>query len=368
MMNNILPYLSGGIFFSLLSEIKRKGSVKRMSDVTLMSNLGHVITGRKLTIDKSLTSYTSRYRHCTEDGGSVIPFTDKDVIKEFDVLVKNNPAESIFRMKKLAKNCLNTDNEDKAIQIIDSILRIIRDDDSIDDSSEFFILQNNKPISKKNMLLRDNFDFYPFLIGVLHYIITKPTDNKKGQATFEKLFPNHGRNGPGKINTNFLTPLGHDISVRIDKQDLTAPCKIEDDMIVSHLKGNQRIKFLYKSDSLEEWEEELINNFDPSIIDLNKNPEGYRVNDKKYSIGRLTSDFRFSSYFVPKNRVEMVKVDFTLGNESFFDFTSLKNWESESEIRKILFRGQYNCTAWIRIESQPNNEYFTKIIAVRKFL
>lgn len=372
---NTIPYLCGGIFFSLLSEIKLKGTTNNklsgkyegISDVTLMSNLHYVITGHEPNNKKSLSVYTSKYRNCTTNGGEVIPFSIEPVVKGFDELVKKDPAESIDRMKQLAKNCLDISNESNAKWIIDSILRIIHDDHTIDDSSEFFILPNNQPVSKGNMLLQDSFDFYPFLIGVFHYIITNPTDNKKGLSTYERLFPNRGRNGSGNVATDFLTSLGHDISVRIDKQGLTAPPKIEEDIIVSYPKGNQRIKFLYKSDSLEEWEEALINNFDSTIINLNANPEGYHVNDEKSIICRLTSDFKFSSYFVSENRTEMVQVDFTLGNENVFDFMSFKNWESESEIRKILFQGLYNCSAWIRIESQPNNKYFTKIIAMGRF-
>lgn len=375
MTDNTMPYLCGGIFFSLLSKLKLKGSAsdkvsgkyRGISDVELMSNLHYVITGAELNNQETLPQSTSKYRNCKTDGGEVIPFSTEQTIKGFDELVRTKPEESINRMKQLAKDCLDINNEYNAKWLIESILRIIHDDDTIDDLREFYILKGNQPVSKKNMILQKDFDFYPFLIGVLHYIITKPTDNTKGQETYKKLFPNRGRNGSGKVNTDFLTPLGHNISVRIDKQDITDPPKIEDDIIASHPKVNQCIKFLYRSKSLEKWEEDLITNFDSSIIDLNENPEGYHVNDEICIICRLTSDFQFSSYFDSARRTEMVKIDFTLGNESVFDFTSLSNWNSESEIRKILFRGQYNCTAWVRIESQPNKEYFTKILAVGKF-
>lgn len=376
MTDNTIPYLCGGIFFSLLDEIKLNGTTndksksphkcEEISDKTLMENLYYVIAGCEPSNKDSLSVYTSDYRNCKANGGKVIPFSNELIVKGFDELVKNNPAESINRMKQLVKNCLDINNESNAKWLIDSILRIIRDDDTIDDLSEFYILKNNQPVSKKNMLQQNNFDFYPFLVGVLHYIITKQTDNKKGRATYEKLFPSHSKNGSGDVTTKFLDPLEHRISVRIDEQDITVPSKIEDDMIVSPPKDNLCIKFLYKSDSLEEWEAELINNFDSSIINLNENPEGYHVNNEKCIICRLTSNFQFSSFFVSTSRAEMVKIDFTLGNKRVFDFTSLSNWESESEIRKILFQGLYYCTAWIRIESQPNNEYFIKIITMGK--
>lgn len=387
MTDKTVPYLCGGIFFSLLNEINihgterhslyTKGNNEGSTAPKLMRRLYYVIAGHELLVNKdSLASYVSRYRHCVDDGGKKIPFSSEPLMQGFGDLVRNDYPESIRRMKQLAKDCLDINNTGNIKWIVKVILQIVRDDNTIDDSTEFFILKNSQPVSKKAMLLLDQFDFYPFLIGVLHYIITKPTENKKGQATYEKLFPNQPGNGQGKASTNFLTPLEHDISVHIDKhediaeidddkqEDMVVPPKNDDDKIANQLKGTQGIKFLYKSDSMEKWEEELIGNFDSSIINLNENAEGYRVNDEKCIICRLTSDFQFSSHFIPPCRVEMVKIDFSLGNEKVYDFTSLKNWKSESEIRKILFRGVYNCTAWIRVELQPNNEYFVKIIAM----
>ena len=370
MIDDTIPYLCGGIFFSLLNELKLKGSVnnkfadnKGVSDVMLISSLHYVITGHKLINKSSLSVYTSEYRHCKKDGGKVIPFSSEPTIKGFDELVKNNPIESIKRMEKLAETCLDINNEDKAKWLIDSILRIIRDDNTIDDLSKFFILGYNQPVSKKKMLLQNKFNFYPFLIGILHYIITKPTDNTKGQATYEKLFPNRGGNGSGNINTDFLTPLGHDISVQIDKQYATAPSKIEDEIIASHPKDKQCIDFLYKSSSIKEREEELIKNNDPSIVDLNKNPEGYRIGCGV--ICRLTTNFKFSTHFF-SGRKEMVKINYPLGDEEETDFASFENWESKSKIDILLFKGECNCTAWIKVEGQANNGYLTKIIAMEK--
>ena len=197
----------------------------------------------------------------------------------------------------------------------------------------------------------------------MHYIITKPTDNTEGQATYEKLFPNHGGNGSGNVNTDFLTPLKHDISVQISKQDITALSKIENEVIISHPKDNQCINFLYKSGSIKEWEEELIKNNAPSIVDLNENPEGYRVGCGV--ICRLTSNFKFSTHFF-SGRNEMVKINYSLGNKEETDFASFENWESKSKIDILLFNGECNCTAWIKVEGQANNGYLTKIIAMEK--
>lgn len=371
-MDNTIPYLCGGIFFSLLNELKLKGAANDkftdkyggISDVMLISSLHYVITGHEPINENSLSAYTSKYRHCTTNGGKVIPFSSEPIIKEFDELVKNNLVESIKRMEKLAENCLDINNENQAKWIIDSILRIIRDDNTIDDLSDFFILGNNQPVSKKNMLLQNKFDFYPFLIGILHYIITKPTDNTKGQATYEKLFPNRGGNGSGNANTDFLTPLEHDISVQIDKQDVTAPSKIENEIIASHPNNNQCINFLYKSGSIKEWEEELIKNNDPSIVDLNKNPEGYRIGCGV--ICRLTTNFKFSTHFSSLERNAMVKINYPLGDKEETDFASFENWESRSKIDIILFKGECNCTAWIKVEGQTNTGYLTKIIAMEK--
>lgn len=174
MTDNPIPYLCGGIFLSLLSELKFKGTAndklsnkykyRGISDVALINNLHYVMTGNELSSKKSLTEYTSKYRHCITNGGTVIPFSTEPVVKGFDELVRNNPVESINRMKQLAENCLDINNESNIKWLIDSILRIIRDDDTIDDLREFYILKDNQPVSKENMLLQKDFDFYPRII------------------------------------------------------------------------------------------------------------------------------------------------------------------------------------------------------------
>lgn len=55
MMDNTIPYLCGGIFFSLLNELKFKGTAndkfadkyEGISDVMLIINLHYVITGHE---------------------------------------------------------------------------------------------------------------------------------------------------------------------------------------------------------------------------------------------------------------------------------------------------------------------------------
>ena len=134
MMDNTIPYLCGGIFFSLLNELKLKGTANNkfthkyegISDVMLISSLHYVITGHEPINENSLSAYTSKYRHCVTNGGKVIPFSSEPIIKGFDELVKNNPIESIKRMEKLAENCLDINNENKVKWIIDSILQIGR--------------------------------------------------------------------------------------------------------------------------------------------------------------------------------------------------------------------------------------------------
>ncbi|MBR6014442.1 MAG: hypothetical protein IK062_11815 [Selenomonadaceae bacterium] len=190
MKSPIVPYLCGGTFFCLLLQVRRERNRTRnsivnetdgLSDVETMKGLLHVVMNSTIdSYDATFKKNVSQYKTCQKNGGVYIPLTDEVVITNFDDAIKNKNSDTLKRMSEFVDEFLNLN---LATWLVSALLEFIEKDSQIPDNAQFFI-EPDMPITKKELLEKDSFEFQPFLLAVLHYIILNRRENKKRQSYF----------------------------------------------------------------------------------------------------------------------------------------------------------------------------------------
>ena len=201
MPTTIVPYLCGGTFFSLLLQIRKERNKARnslnseidgLSDVDLMKGLLHVVTQNNASdlYDPTFKKNVSQYKSCQMNSGTYIPLTDEAVISNFDNAVKHKNSDVLKRMSEFVDKFLNIN---LATWLVSALLEVIEDDSNIGDNAQFFI-DSDTILTKRDLRETRVFEFQPFLLAVLHYIILNRRENKRGRATFEIWFKRKSKN------------------------------------------------------------------------------------------------------------------------------------------------------------------------------
>lgn len=222
MANDAVPYLCGGIFFTLLLQVKCQGTAADkvnnqydgISDPVLMAHLIQVVTGTMPDSNAGgFKKDVSQYRKCLFDGGKNVPFNQAPVISSFDARFKNSYIAVLNRMIDLTDSCLFSENPEQMAWLVKSLLAVIKNDASIADSDLFYLFKNGMALTKAEIVNYRDFELQPFLLGVLHYLITRPTINKGGKATYDAFYQNRVQHTEGTFDDGFIPAVEHHISV-----------------------------------------------------------------------------------------------------------------------------------------------------------
>lgn len=277
MDNNFFPYLCGGIFFSFLIELhnetakvyNRSFGNDVMNQTKIMKELIYAINPNysyNPNATDTLKKETSKYHTCQTSGGNIIPFELDNTRTSFDDSVKKHYDEVLERMTEFTTKCFPTYNDTSIRALVRITLILIRDDNSIGNTTSFFINEDGSSISKEILLKKKDFNFQSFLVGVWHYIITKPTKNKKGIQTFERLFPKYDGE-KRKLNTQCLKSYAPEINVMWRKTSKESiPEKIfenKDTVEPPKIGRNEKlsVKIFYRGSLLDDKDEKTILSF-----------------------------------------------------------------------------------------------------------
>lgn len=385
MNDNFIPYLCGGILFSFLIELHNDTATKfnntwetkkAINQNKIMEKLIcaiHPNNRYNYNAESSTFKKTvSEYHTCKTNGGKVLPF-ERDFTKtEFDKCVKNQYEEALKHMTKFTVEYFPTYNDAAICRLVKRTLILIRDDISIDDDALFFINSDGSSISKKDLLEMKEFNFQSFLVGIWHYIITKPTENEKGRETFEKLFRQYKKKEP-KLDTSCLKPYAHEINVTwneaseksIPKENNECESKVEPPK--TDKKEKLGIKIYYKGGLLETNEENAILSFAPGIIDLDENPN-ITIKDSYYGpIYKITTELQMETYLHP-NVGEIIRLYYNIGPFKISGTTSEENWISKSKLNNFRFHKKEICTTWFRLDHCNEYEYNAEFYMIGKIL
>lgn len=275
-------YLSLGIFLKLLSRYTRKdksiaerrflGTNNTVISTTIFKYFISALTLKWYTDDNersdTLKSLNSNLINCKKELFNFkFLMTEKDEIKAaFIEDVQSDTPTSLAFMTEFVLYCID---ENKCRQMVDELLRAIRDDKDIADDTEFYILGNGKSTTKRGMVDEQfNFTADCFLLGVWHFLIGERSEsNRIGRDTLVDWYgtstETYGKSQIGtELRRNVWEPLGREIRVIPSEHTV-----VKEEKTVSQDNAEQEHRlFVYDMDSLSEEEQESLERLKKSRI------------------------------------------------------------------------------------------------------
>lgn len=275
-------YLSLGIFLKLLSRYTRKDkgiAEKRflvanntVISTTIFKYFISALTLRWYTDDNersdTLKSLNSNLINCKKELFNFkFLMTEKDEIKAAFIRdVQSDTQTALAFMTEFVQYCID---ENKCRQMVDELLRAIRDDKDIADDTKFYIFGNGKSTSKRKMVNEQfNFTSDCFLLGVWHFLIRERSEsNCIGRDTLVDWYgtstETYGKSQIGtELRRNVWEPLGREIRAIPSEHTI-----VKEEKAVSQDNAEQEHKlFVYDMDSLSEEEQESLERLKKSRI------------------------------------------------------------------------------------------------------
>lgn len=267
-------YLSLGIFLKLLSRYTRKdkaiaekrflGANNTVISTTIFKYFISALTLNWYTDDNeradTLKSLNSNLINCKKELFNfkfLVP--EKDEIKA--VFIKDVQSDTQTALAFMTEFVLYCIDENKCRQMVDELLRAIRDDKDIADDTTFYIFGNGKSTTKREMVDKQfNFTADCFLLGVWHFLISERSDsNCIGRDTLVDWYgtstETYGKSQIGtELRRNVWEPLGREIRVIPSEHKV-----LKEKNVVSQDNAEQEHKlFVYDMDSLSEEEKESL--------------------------------------------------------------------------------------------------------------
>lgn len=244
------PYLCGGTFFFLLLQARYSkttssrdhvnGEKEDKADRYVMDKLVYAVTGNNsYNIDSTFKKDTSKYRECLIPGSVNIPFNDPAVAAAYFMAIKNKNPEILKRMTEFVDTYINPTMDEWLTR---ALLEVIQADD-ISDEIDFYISSDGTPSKKKDLFTIDAFEFQPFLMGILLFIMQYRTDNA-GSDTLANWGTKKSSNQERKFtNTTLGTQYGEPIKVsRIESISTDDIKDLEDETITEETDGTEYIE------------------------------------------------------------------------------------------------------------------------------
>lgn len=267
-------YLSLGIFLKLLSRYTRKdktiaekrflGANNTVISTTIFKYFISALTLNWYTDDNeradTLKSLNSNLINCKKELFNFkFLMPEKDEIKAaFIKDVQSDTQTALAFMTEFVLYCID---ENKCRQMVDELLRAIRDDKDIADDTAFYIFGNGKSATKSEMVDKQfNFTADCFLLGVWHFLISERSEsNRIGRDTLVDWYgtstETYGKSQIGtELRRNIWEPLGREIRVIPSEHKV-----LKEKNVVSQDNAEQEHKlFVYDMDSLSEEEKESL--------------------------------------------------------------------------------------------------------------
>lgn len=224
-MNQVtVPYLSGGIFFAIISEMKNArykikadpvdGTTDQLSDTVVMKELLYVFTGETISVANNLLNpYVSRYKACEINDANYLDFTNP--IKG-DSFKRNFEMKNIHLIERMQGFIIKFISEQNYESLVKALIMVISEDELIDTKEKFYISMNEF-VNKDALREVKHVELDSFLISVMCYFLDKRKDNTKGRDTFEYLYDRSNKHSAWKLKQNIIfgEPLNNSINVKL---------------------------------------------------------------------------------------------------------------------------------------------------------
>ena len=216
-----VPYLCGGILFSLILQARKARTKARdkfnsgsdgLNDTDVMMGLVEVVTGDSFASSqgKTFAKCTTQFKTCQDYGTTYIPFTDASVISSFHSSLKQKDSDLLNRMSEFISKYIN---EMRSEWLVKALFEVIQNDEEITQDTAFFI-SLEKTVVKDELENVTEIELPIFLLSVLGFIITERSDNTKGRPTFEAWHTQSGPKSPWKYKADIGSSITRIITVK----------------------------------------------------------------------------------------------------------------------------------------------------------
>lgn len=244
-----VPYLCGGILFSLILQARKTRIKARdkfnsgsdgLKDTDVMMGLVKVVTGDSFESAQGGTfgKCTTQFKTCQDYGTTYIPFTDPSVISSYTSSIKQKDPDLLNRMSEFINRFIN---EMRSEWLVKSLIEVIQNDAEIDKNTLFDIALN-KSVTKENLNSITDVELPVFLLSILHFVITQRSDNTKGRATFEKWHTQSGKKSPWKFVSSVGTTNERSFVIKTTIEDANNSDTSPTDDVVEVIKSENQPK------------------------------------------------------------------------------------------------------------------------------
>ena len=134
-----VPYLCGGILFSLILQARKARTKARdkfnsgsdgLNDTDVMMGLVEVVTGDSFVSSQGKTfgKCTTQFKTCQDYGTTYIPFTDASVISSFNSSLKQKDSDLLNRMSEFISKYIN---DMRSEWLVKALFEVIQNDEEI---------------------------------------------------------------------------------------------------------------------------------------------------------------------------------------------------------------------------------------------
>ena len=229
MADQTVPYLCGGVFFTLLVEASRervsptkgyKGIKGDVRDEYIMKDLVELPGKGLANFDKQsdFGDSVSKYKNCRSDYGMSMPFRKYEYKESLREKITQDTDRALYLMSTILTRYFSMKKRDDGIYPLDlavrKILYVIKKDDDIGWDDTLLCGKNCTPIKKKDLVQTEAIDIQPFLLGVWNYILQNRPDNKHGQGTIKLIYlDKENPNDTGDYDPSFAKVFRTDLIV-----------------------------------------------------------------------------------------------------------------------------------------------------------
>lgn len=227
MAKNDYPRLCAGTYFTLVLQCLKqrakarehyKGESDGLTDPEVLIGLIQVINPDYRKPQKgALKGKTNDFKSCKTSSGVYLPFGDTPEIAEFDRVVREEYMLARRAMSNFVETFLEIGASTKKEYIlVNSLLGLIDQDDSIDSDTDFFVGTSGEKIKKAALGDLREICLPSFMLGVWHYVVVYRKDNTVGAETYDLWCPSNG--GAQRVYRGTMgKQLGYDFIINISE-------------------------------------------------------------------------------------------------------------------------------------------------------
>lgn len=202
MSNEKIPYLCGGVLFTLLKQAalpsisskehyegksdEHKDS-KMMKDFVSALSLDTNTKAIKSKNENSLKTLVSKYINCLTNAPKTLPFAQQPFVANYQGMVQNEYTKAVEKMQNFIQ--LHLDPQYYK-WLVKAILYVVENDVDIPVTDQFFIDASGIPKTKEEIRSINFFGISDVLVGMMHYILlNRGKNNKDGACTLNNWCP-----------------------------------------------------------------------------------------------------------------------------------------------------------------------------------